>query len=264
MKRTIAVITAIVFTAILLTACAQGPAGSAAPDAESAPSESAAASAVLADAAEEDDTESDAPEAPQNSDDAEDAAAQPDETDAPEESGTSDESITLADPVPVPDAAPQPAAGSDSDAPADAPADTSAGTPAYGAIPFSVAAGTDKWWAIDSTDDAYWAMQEQINAVRAAGGLPALTMDSNLSAIASSRCESFVAGGPFDHSGMVTLSEICAMGSIGSASSVCAAWVASENHYANIMRTDISSMGVGCWFCDYEGNQFTYWVVTFG
>lgn len=107
-------------------------------------------------------------------------------------------------------------------------------------------------------------MQEQINAVRAVGGLPALTMDGNLSAIASSRCEFFVAGGPFDHSGMVTTSEICAAGPLGSASAACAAWQASETHYANIMRTDITSMGVGCWFCDEGGNRYTYWTVTFG
>ena len=107
-------------------------------------------------------------------------------------------------------------------------------------------------------------MLDQINAVRAAGGLPALTMDGNLSAIASSRCESFVAGGPFDHSGMVTASEICAKGPLESASAACAAWVASPGHYAQIMRTDLTSMGVGCWFCSIEGNNFTYWTVTFG
>lgn len=155
------------------------------------------------------------------------------------------------EPEPVPQPAPEPM-------PEPAPA------PAYGAVPFELAAGTGKWWSIDSSDSAYWAMQEQINAVRAAGGLPALAMDGNLSAIASSRCESFVAGGPFDHSGMVTLSEICAAGPLGSASAACAAWQASETHYANIMRTDITSMGVGCWFCDEGGNRYTYWTVTFG
>ena len=99
--------------------------------------------------------------------------------------------------------------------------------------------------------------------MRAAGGLPALSMDDGLSSIASVRCESFVAGGPFDHSGMVTKSEICAAGPLGSAGSVCGAWQASEAHYANIMRTDISRMGVGCWFCDVDGNRYTYWTVTF-
>ena len=164
-----------------------------------------------------------------------------------------------AQPEPVPTPEPEPAP-----APAPEPEPVPAPTPAYGAIPFSVAAGTDKWWVIDSSDSAYWAMLDQINAVRAAGGLPALTMDGNLSAIASSRCESFVAGGPFDHSGMVTASEICAKGPLGSASAACAAWVASPGHYAQIMRTDLTSMGVGCWFCEIDGNQYAYWTVTFG
>lgn len=166
------------------------------------------------------------------------------------------------EPTPAPQPTPEPTPEPEPE-PAPAPEPTPAPAPAYGAIPFDLAAGTGKWWSIDSSDSAYWAMQEQINAVRAAGGLPALAMDGNLSAIASSRCESFVAGGPFDHSGMVTTSEICAAGPLGSASAACAAWVASETHYANIMRTDITSMGVGCWFCD-DGNRYTYWTVTFG
>lgn len=131
------------------------------------------------------------------------------------------------------------------------------------AVPFELAAGTDKWWKIDSTDTAYWAVQENINAMRAAGGLPALTMDDALSTTASSRCESFVAGGPFDHSGMVTRSEICASGLLFSAADVCTAWQNSETHYANIMRSDISRMGVGCWFCEADGSKYTYWTVTF-
>ena len=76
----------------------------------------------------------------------------------------------------------------------------------YGALPFDLAAGTEQWWSIDSSDSAYWAVQENINALRAAGGLAPLTMDSGLSAAADARCESFVAGGPFDHSGMTTRS----------------------------------------------------------
>jgi uncharacterized protein YkwD len=63
---------------------------------------------------------------------------------------------------------------------------------------------------------------------------------------------------------MVTTSEICAAGPLGSASAACAAWQVSETHYANIMRTDITSMGVGCWFCEVDGNRYTYWTVTFG
>ncbi len=133
----------------------------------------------------------------------------------------------------------------------------------YGAVPFDLAAGTEQWWSIDSSDSAYWAVQENINAMRAAGGLAPLTMDSGLSAAADARCESFVAGGPFDHSGMTTRSEICAAGPLGSASAVCTGWQGSPAHYANIMEPSFTCMGVGCWFCQTAEGQYTYWVVTF-
>ena len=133
----------------------------------------------------------------------------------------------------------------------------------YGAVPFDLAAGSEEWWSIDSSDSAYWAVQENINAMRAAAGLSPLTMDSGLSAAADARCESFVAGGPLDHSGMTTRSEICAAGPIGSASSVCTYWQGSPAHYANIMEPSFTSMGVGCWFCSTAEGQYTYWTVTF-
>lgn len=139
-----------------------------------------------------------------------------------------------------------------------------AATTAYGAVPFEYAAGTDKWWYIDSSDTAYWAVQENINAIRAEAGLSALTMDESLSEAASARCESFVAGGPFDHSGMTTRSEICAKGPLRSASEVCEAWKGSADHYANIVNPDFTTMGVSCWFCDTAEGQYTYWTVTFG
>lgn len=133
----------------------------------------------------------------------------------------------------------------------------------YGAVPFDLAAGTEQWWSIDSSDSAYWAVQENINAMRAAGGLAPLAMDGGLSAAADARCESFVAGGPFDHSGMTTRSEICAAGPIGSASAVCSNWQGSPAHYANIMEPSFTSMGVACWFCSTADGQYTYWTVTF-
>lgn len=129
--------------------------------------------------------------------------------------------------------------------------------------PLDLAAGSEEWWSIDSSDSAYWAVQENINAMRAAAGLSPLTMDSGLSAAADARCESFVAGGPFDHSGMTTRSEICAAGPIGSASSVCTYWQGSPAHYANIMEPSFTGMGVGCWFCSTAEGQYTYWTVTF-
>lgn len=175
-------------------------------------------------------------------------SADADETPAP---------ISPAEPTATPIATPEPTAAPTAEP---APAQVSM---SYGAVPFDLAAGTEQWWSIDSSDSAYWAVQENINALRAAGGLAPLTMDSGLSAAADARCESFVAGGPFDHSGMTTRSEICAAGPLGSASAVCTGWQGSPAHYANIMEPSFTSMGVGCWFCQTAEGQYTYWVVTF-
>lgn len=164
-------------------------------------------------------------------------------------------------PTAVPTATPEPVV---TPATTEAPVQQASVSMSYGGVPFDLAAGTEQWWSIDSSDSAYWAVQENINAMRAAGGLAALTMDGGLSTAADSRCESFVAGGPFDHSGMTTRSEICAAGPIGSASSVCSYWQDSPAHYNNIMNNSFTSMGVACWFCSTAEGQYTYWVVTFG
>lgn len=178
------------------------------------------------------------------------------------------------EPTPEPTQAPTPAPTAEPTAvptaePTQAPVEeTVAATPAqvsmsYGAVPFDLAAGTEQWWSIDSSDSAYWAVQENINAIRAAAGLSPLAMDGGLSAAADARCESFVAGGAFDHSGMTTRSEICAAGPISSASSVCSYWQNSPAHYANITNASFTSMGVACWFCSTAEGQYTYWTVTF-
>ena len=114
------------------------------------------------------------------------------------------------EPAPEPTQAPTPAPTAEPTAvptaePTQAPVEeTVAATPAqvsmsYGAVPFDLAAGTEQWWSIDSSDSAYWAVQENINAIRAASGLSPLAMDGGLSAAADARCESFVAGGPQRH-----------------------------------------------------------------
>ena len=119
------------------------------------------------------------------------------------------------EPTPEPTQAPTPAPTAEPTAvptaePTQAPVEeTVAVTPAristsYGAVPFDLADGTEQWWSIDSSDSAYWAVQENINAIRAAAGLSPLAMDGGLSAAADARCESFIAGGAFDHSGMTT------------------------------------------------------------
>ena len=185
-------------------------------------------------------------------------SADADETPAPISPAEPTPSATpAATPAPTPAPTPEPTAAPTAEP---APAQVSM---SYGAVPFDLAAGTEQWWSIDSSDSAYWAVQENINAMRAAGGLAALTMDSGLSAAADARCESFVAGGPFDHSGMTTRSEICAAGPLGSASAVCSGWQGSPAHYANIMEPSFTSMGVGCWFCSTAEGQYTYWTVTF-
>ena len=180
------------------------------------------------------------------------STAEPTATPAPTPSAT-----PAATPAPTPAPTPEPTAAPTAEP---APAQVSM---SYGAVPFDLAAGTEQWWSIDSSDSAYWAVQENINAIRAVAGLSPLAMDGGLSAAADARCESFVAGGAFDHSGMTTRSEICAAGPIGSASSVCSYWQNSPAHYANITNASFTSMGVGCWFCSTAEGQYTYWTVTF-
>lgn len=130
---------------------------------------------------------------------------------------------------------------------------------AYGAVPFSVAAGTQEWFGIDSSDDAYWATLENINAYRAAVGAPALSMDSNLSAIAKQRCIDMLVAGTMSHDGHVT-DEIIAQ-NWNSAQAVVDAWAASPGHYAAMTDPNYTICGVGCAF---EEGGATYWCVTFG
>ena len=226
----------------LLTACAQAPEPESAELTEqsAATSESAAPEETPAPVSTAEPTATPEPSAT--------PTASPEPTAPPEPTVT---------PTPTPAPTPKPTAAPTTEP---APAQVSM---SYGAVPFDLAAGTEQWWSIDSSDSAYWAVQENINAMRAAGGLAPLTMDSGLSAAADARCESFVAGAPFDHSGMTTRSEICAAGPLGSASAVCTGWQGSPAHYANIMGPSFTSMGVGCWFCQTAEGQYTYWVVTF-
>lgn len=231
---------AVILSALILAGCSN-----ASPTAESSESSSCESSVSVSEA-----TPAPSPDKPESA-----ATSAPEPSAAPDPIPSSAPSSSV---QPVEEASP----ASESTVQADkttAPSETVA----TGAIPFSVAEGTDKWWYIDSTDSAYWAVQDGINAIRASVGLGALEMDDSLSTTASSRCESFVAGGPFDHSGMVTASEICARGPIGSAAAVCEAWKNSPDHYANIVSDQFTKMGVGCWFCSTDQGQYTYWVVTF-
>ena len=130
---------------------------------------------------------------------------------------------------------------------------------AYGAIPFNLAAGTQEWWHIDSTDDAYWATLENINAYRAAVGVAPLSVDSGLSQIADTRVLDMVRAGTMSHDGYQT-PEIIAQ-NYNSAQSVVDAWAASPGHYAAMTDPSYTVCGIAC---EFEEGGATYWCVTFG
>lgn len=128
----------------------------------------------------------------------------------------------------------------------------------YGAIPFSLA-NDDTWWAIDQSDSAYWAVLNNINAMRAAGGLSPLSANSSLDAIANSRCDYQLVNDTLSHSGAQT-PEILAQ-SQKSASEVCTGWQNSPSHYAVIMNPNFTQIGICCYF---EIGGKTIWCCTFG
>lgn len=129
----------------------------------------------------------------------------------------------------------------------------------YGAIPFSAIAGTQEWFGIDSSDDAFWATLNNINAYRAAVGASPLSVDSGLTAIADQRCCDMVVSGTMSHDGYQT-PEIIAQ-NYNSAQSVVDAWAASPGHYAAMTDPGYTVCGIACWF---EEGGATYWCVTFG
>lgn len=142
---------------------------------------------------------------------------------------------------------------------ADNSSEAPAASTAYGAIPFSLAAGTQEWWHIDSTDDAYWATLENINAYRAAVGVAPLTVDSGMSNIAYQRTLDMVRSGVMSHDGYQT-AEIIAQ-NYNSAQSVVDAWAASPGHYAAMTDPNYTVCGIAC---EFEEGGATYWCVTLG
>ena len=128
----------------------------------------------------------------------------------------------------------------------------------YGAIPFSLASNGN-WWGIDQSDSAYWAVLNNINAMRAAGGLSALSPSSSLDAIADSRCDYQLVNDTLSHDGAQS-PEILAQ-SQKSASEVCSAWQNSPSHYAVIMNPNFTQIGICCYF---EIGGKTIWCCTFG
>ncbi len=134
---------------------------------------------------------------------------------------------------------------------------SSSGSTAYGAVPFEAAAGTLQWFVIESTDSAYQATLENINAYRAAVGVAPLSADANLSSIATQRCIDMLVAGVMSHDGYQT-AEIIAQ-NYNSAQSVVDAWANSPGHYAAMTSPDYTACGIGCAF---EEGGATYWCVT--
>lgn len=129
----------------------------------------------------------------------------------------------------------------------------------YGALPMDPATDGETWWNIDSSDSAYWAVANNINAMRAEGGLPALTVSSSLSSIAHDRCVYLIANDVFSHDGATTAEILCSGAT--SASAACTGWKNSPGHYANIMTPGYTQMGIACTFNTAYGVEV--WCVTF-
>lgn len=129
----------------------------------------------------------------------------------------------------------------------------------YGALPMDPATDGETWWNIDSSDSAYWAVANNINAMRAEGGLSALTVSSSLSSIAHDRCVYLIANDVFSHDGATTAEILCS--GAASASAACTGWKNSPSHYSNIMTPGYTQMGIACTFNTAYGVEV--WCVTF-
>lgn len=129
----------------------------------------------------------------------------------------------------------------------------------YGALPMDPATDGETWWNIDSSDSAYWAVANNINAMRAEGGLSALTVSSSLSSIAHDRCVYLIANDVFSHDGATTAEILCSGAT--SASAACTGWKNSSSHYSNIMTPGYTQMGIACTFNTAYGVEV--WCVTF-
>lgn len=129
----------------------------------------------------------------------------------------------------------------------------------YGALPMDPATDGETWWNIESSDSAYWAVANNINAMRAEGGLSALTVSSSLSSIAHDRCVYLIANDVFSHDGATTAEILCSGAT--SASAACTGWKNSPSHYSNIMTPGYTQMGIACTFNTAYGVEV--WCVTF-
>lgn len=128
-----------------------------------------------------------------------------------------------------------------------------------GSVRFELSPEQWGWMGIEPGDSEYEAVAYNINLMRREAGLPELTVDSSLSAIATSRCEYQIVNNTFSHDGAQTAGEILGQ-NYNSAAAVCEAWKNSSGHYAAITNESFTTMGIGCAF---ERGGLTIWCVVF-
>ena len=102
------------------------------------------------------------------------------------------------------------------------------------------------------------AVLREMNRVRASYGLPALRADDHLQRAAVSHSREMIADNVFEHgafgqrlvqfdikSRIAGENLAWGTGSLGTARSIVAAWLASPEHRANLLRSSFSRVGVG-------------------
>ena len=164
-----------------------------------------------------------------------------------------------AEPTPAPTAEPTPAPTAEP-----TPAPTAEPTPAPTSIPAPAATANP---AGESDGDYAAQVVAQVNAERARYGLSALQVDADLTSAACLRAreitQTFSHTRP-DGSSWSTVSQKAYGENIAKGQStpdkVMAAWLSSQGHRENILRSSFGSIGV----CAYRLNGVLYWVQLFG
>ena len=110
------------------------------------------------------------------------------------------------------------------------------------------------------------AVLREMNRVRAEHGLPALRYDDHLQQAAVAHTREMIAGNVFEHGAFTSRlvrfdikSSIAGenlawgTGSQGTAKAIVAAWLASPEHRANLLRATFSRVGVGDLTAHFQG-----------
>jgi uncharacterized protein YkwD len=127
--------------------------------------------------------------------------------------------------------------------------------------PYVPQAGGSSANGCPSTNTAYLsAVLSLVNSQRAAGGLPALSVNWTLVSNSQARSNHMATANTFGHSGQ-NVNENVAAG-YDSPAAVVSAWMNSAGHRANILNSSYTQFGAGYAYC--RGTQYgTYWTLQF-